>query len=172
MTSRFFALGAVAALAAISAVSAVGPVQPRLHATVPPGTAKLQAFGSRSAEQRASAAGSKFDAALAEIARHLNRVRPDHALADLHALNPVAKFIQPADSAEPLVSIDAITLGDPAAAESRAGRAGSSARWRVFQRCRRMAAGITIAGCDGAWRTACHSRGDVANAHRRGNLAR
>jgi hypothetical protein len=78
-----------------------------------PGTAKLQAIGSRSAEQRASATGSKFDAALADIARHLNRVRPDHALADLHALNPVAKFIQPADSAEPLVSIDAITLGDP-----------------------------------------------------------
>jgi hypothetical protein len=112
MTSRIFALGAVAALAAISAVSAVGPALPRLHATVP-GTAKLQAIGSRSAEQRASATGSKFDAALADIARHLNRVRPDHALADLHALNPVAKFIQPADSAEPLVSIDAITLGDP-----------------------------------------------------------
>lgn len=112
MTSRFFALGAVAALAAISAVSAVGPVQPRLHATVP-GIAQLQAYGSRSAEQRASATGSKFDAALADIARHLNRVRSDHALADLRGLNPVAKFIQPADSAEPLVSIDAITLGDP-----------------------------------------------------------
>jgi Subtilase family len=112
MTSRIFALGAVAAFAAISAVSAVGLVQPRLHASVP-GTAQLRAIGSRSAEQRASSTGSKFDAALAEIARHLNRVRPDHALADLHALNPVAKFIQPADSAVPLVSIDAITLGDP-----------------------------------------------------------
>jgi Subtilase family len=112
MTSRIFALGAVAAFAAISAVSAVGLVQPRLHASVP-GTAQLRAVGSRSAEQRASSTGSKFDAALAEIARHLNRVRPDHALADLHALNPVAKFIQPADSAVPLVSIDAITLGDP-----------------------------------------------------------
>jgi hypothetical protein len=112
MTSRIFALGAVAALAAISAVSAVGLVQPRLHATVP-GTAQLRAVGSRSAEQRASATGSKLDAALAEITRHLNRVRPDHALADLHALNPVAKFIQPAGSVVPLVSIDAITLGDP-----------------------------------------------------------
>jgi len=112
MTSRFFAVGTVAGLVAISAVSAVGPVQPRLHAT-PPGAAKLQAVGSRSREQSASATGSKFDAALADIARHLNRVRPDHALTDLHALNPVAKFIQPADSAEPLVSIDAITLGDP-----------------------------------------------------------
>jgi hypothetical protein len=113
MTSRFFAVGIVAALAAITAVSAVGPVQPRLHANSP-GTAKLQAFGSRSPQQHASANGSKFDAALADIARHLNRVRPDHALADLYALNPAAKFTQPADSAVPLVSIDAITLGDPA----------------------------------------------------------
>src|SRR5271168_214916 len=112
MTSRFFALGAVAALAALAALSAVGPVRPRLHASSS-GTAKLQAFGSRSVQQLGSATGSKYDAALADIARHLNRVRPDHALADLHALNPVAKFIQPADSAEPLVSIDAITLGDP-----------------------------------------------------------
>jgi subtilisin family serine protease len=112
MTSRFFALGIIAALMAISAVSAVGPVQPRLHVNSP-GISKLQAFGSRSIQQRASATGSKFDAALADIARHLNRVRPDHALADLHSLHPAAKFIQPADSAEPLVSIDAITLGDP-----------------------------------------------------------
>jgi hypothetical protein len=97
---------------AISAVSAVGPVQPTLHWNSP-GVAPLHAFGSRSAQQRASAASSKFDAALADIARHLNRVRPDHALADLHSLHPAAKFIQPADSAEPLVSIDAITLGDP-----------------------------------------------------------
>ncbi len=113
MTSRIFALGAAAALAAISAVSAVGPAQPRLHATVPPGTAKLQAFGSRSAEQRASATGSKFDAALADIARHLNRVRADHAVADLHSLNPAARFMQPAVGAAPMVLIDAVTRGDP-----------------------------------------------------------
>jgi hypothetical protein len=112
MTSRFFALGTVAVLMAISAVSAVGPVQPTLYWNSP-GVAPLHAFGSRSAQQRASAASSKFDAALADIARHLNRVRPDRALADLHSLHPAAKFIQPADSAEPLVSIDAITLGDP-----------------------------------------------------------
>jgi hypothetical protein len=123
MTSRFFAVGIVAALGLITAVSAVGPVQPRLHAN-PPGTAKLQAFGSRSPQQRASANGSKFDAALADIARHLNRVRPDHALADLHALNPAAKFIQPADSAEPLVSIDAVTLGDPQQLKAALGALG------------------------------------------------
>ena len=112
MTSRFFALGTLAALTAISAVSAVGPAQPALHRNSP-GIAPLHAFGSRSVQQRASAYGSKFDATLADIARHLNRMRADHALADLHSLSPAAKFIQTAESAEPLVSIDAITRGDP-----------------------------------------------------------
>ncbi len=112
MTSRFFALGTVAALTALTAVSAVGPVRPRLHPSSP-GNSTLHAYGSRSVQQRTSPTGAKYDAALADIARHLNRVRPDHALADLHSLNPAAKFIQPAGSAEPLVSIDAITLGDP-----------------------------------------------------------
>jgi subtilisin family serine protease len=112
MTSRFFALGTLAALTAISAVSAVGPAQPTLHRNSP-GIAPLHAFGSRSVQQRASAFGSKFDAALADIARHLNRVRPDRALKDLHSLSPAAKFIQSAESAEPLVAIDAITRGDP-----------------------------------------------------------
>src|SRR5271170_6623662 len=112
MTSRFFALGAVAALAALAALSAVGPVRPRLHASSS-GTAKLQAFGSRSVQQLGSATGSKYDAALADIARHLSRVRPERALEDLRSLNPAAKFIQPAGSSVPLVSIDAITRGDP-----------------------------------------------------------
>ncbi|MGO9932516.1 MAG: hypothetical protein ACLPV8_11975, partial [Steroidobacteraceae bacterium] len=112
MTSRFFALGTVAALTALTAVSAVGPVRPRLHPSSP-GNSTLHAYGSRSVQQRTSPTGAKYDAALADIARHLNRVRPDHALADLHSLNPAAKFIQPAGSAVPLVSIDAITVGDP-----------------------------------------------------------
>jgi subtilisin family serine protease len=111
MSSRFFAIGAVGVLTAISAVSAVGPGQlVRLHATIP-GTSVLHVAGSRSPEQRASATASKFDGALAEIARHARSVRPD--LQDLHALNPAARFIQPPGSAVPLVSIDAITRGDP-----------------------------------------------------------
>jgi hypothetical protein len=112
MTSRFFALGTLAALTAISAVSAVGPSQPTLMHPNLSGSSPLRAAGGRSPQQRESEAGSKFDAALADISRHLNRVRPDHAVADLHALNSAARFIQPAGSA-PFVLIDAVTRGDP-----------------------------------------------------------
>ena len=78
-----------------------------------PGPSVLHVAGSRSAQQRDSATGSKFDGSLAEISRHANSVRPGHALEDLHALNPAARFSQPANSSTPLVLIDAITKGDP-----------------------------------------------------------
>jgi hypothetical protein len=113
MSSRFLAIGALGILTAITAVSAVGPSQPMLHRPNLPGTAQLHIAGSRSFQQRQSAAGSKFDASLAEIARHVSSVRPGHAVEDLHALNPAAKFTQPANSSTPLVLIDAITTGDP-----------------------------------------------------------
>jgi subtilisin family serine protease len=112
MTSRFFAMAVVAALAAVSAVSAVGPQQPQLRRPTFPGTAALHVFGGRSLQQSQSATGSKYDAALAGIARHLNGVRPDHALLDLQSLNPAVKFMAPSGGA-PLVLIDAVTLGDP-----------------------------------------------------------
>ena len=113
MASRFFAIGALGILTAITAVSAVGPSQPMLHRPNLPGTAQLHIAGSRSLQQRQSAAGSKFDASLAEIARHVSSVRPGHAVEDLHALNPAARFTQPANTSTPLVLIDAITTGDP-----------------------------------------------------------
>jgi hypothetical protein len=113
MSSRFLAIGALGILTAITAVSAVGPSQPVLHRPNLSGTAQLHIAGSRSAQQRESAAGSKFDASLAEIARHVSSVRPGHAVEDLHALNPAARFTQPANSSTPLVLIDAITTGDP-----------------------------------------------------------
>jgi hypothetical protein len=113
MSSRFLAIGALGILTAITAVSAVGPSQPMLHRPNLPGTAQLHIAGSRSLQQRQSAAGSKFDASLAEISRHVSSVRPGHAVEDLHALNPAAKFTQPANSSTPLVLIDAITTGDP-----------------------------------------------------------
>jgi hypothetical protein len=78
-----------------------------------PGTSILYVAGSRSAQQRDSAAASKFDGSLAEIARHVSSVRPGHALEDLHALNPAARFSHPANSSSPLVLIDAVTKGDP-----------------------------------------------------------
>jgi Subtilase family len=64
-------------------------------------------------QQRQSASGSKFDASLAEISRHVSSVRPGRAAEDLHALNPAARFMQPTSSAVPLVLIDAVTTGDP-----------------------------------------------------------
>jgi hypothetical protein len=113
MASRFLAIGALGILTAITAVSAVGPSQPMLHRPNSAGASTLHVAGSRSLQQRQSSAGSKFDASLAEIARHVSSVRPGHAVEDLHALNPAARFTQPANTSTPLVLIDAITTGDP-----------------------------------------------------------
>jgi hypothetical protein len=113
MSSRFLAIGALGILTGITAVSAVGPSQPMLHRPNSAGTSTLHVAGSRSLQQRQSAAGSKFDASLAEISRHVSSVRAGHALEDLHALNPAARFMQPASTSVPLVLIDAITTGDP-----------------------------------------------------------
>jgi hypothetical protein len=113
MSSRNFAIATISVLAGVSAVSAVGPSQPMHLRPNAPGISLLHVAGSRSAQQRESAAASKFDASLAEIARHVSSVRAGHALEDLHALNPAAKFTHPANSSVPLVLIDAITKGDP-----------------------------------------------------------
>src|SRR5258708_5415451 len=112
MSSRNFAFATISVLAGVSAVSAVGPSQPMHLRPNAPGTSILHVAGSRSAQQRDSAAASKFDASLAEIARHVSGVRPGHALEDLHALNPAARFSHAANSSSPLVLIDAITTGD------------------------------------------------------------
>jgi hypothetical protein len=113
MSSRIFAIMTVGALATLSAVSAVGPSQPMHLRPNTPGTSVLHVAGSRSAQQRDSANGSKFDASLAEIARHVSSLKPGSELQDLHALNPAARFSRPANSSSPLVLIDAITKGDP-----------------------------------------------------------
>ena len=112
MSLRIFAIVAVSALAALSAVSAVGPSQPMHLRPNAPGPSALHVAGSRSAQQRDSASGSKFDASLAEIARHVSSLPSGSALQDLHALNPAARFNRPANSSVPLVLIDAITKDD------------------------------------------------------------
>jgi Subtilase family len=112
MTSRFFAIGTLGVLAAISAGSAVGPPQPVLRRPNTPGLSLLHASGSRSLEQRASAAGSKFDASLAQISRHWNQARRGRSIGDMQSINPAARFVQPADAATPLVLVDAVTTGD------------------------------------------------------------
>src|SRR5271163_1510947 len=113
MALRFLAFGALAVLSTVGVSSAVAPVQRGLHAISPPGGARLYAFGTRSAQQRASADTAKLDSALADLSRHLSSVRPAHQLADLHSLSPAARFIQRAPQATPLVLVDAVTRGDP-----------------------------------------------------------
>jgi Subtilase family len=113
MSSRIFAIMTVGVLTTLSAVSAVGPSQPMHLRPNAPGNSVLHVAGSRSAQQRNSASGSKYDASLAEIARHVSSLRPGSALQDLHAMNPAARFSQPSNTSSPLVLIDAITKGDP-----------------------------------------------------------
>ncbi len=114
MSSRFFAIGTLVALTAMAAVAAVATLRhPHLRPSVAPGTAPLHAFGSRSTQQRQSAAGAKFDGALADLTRHAALVRPNHAIEDLTSLAPAVRFKQTASDAAPLVLIDAVTRGDP-----------------------------------------------------------
>src|SRR5580658_4932766 len=113
MSLRIFAILSLGVLVGISAVSAVGPSQPMHLQPNAPGPSLLHVAGSRSAQQIASASGSKFDGSLAEIARHVGSLKPGSALQNLHALNPAARFSRPPNSSSPLVLIDAITKADP-----------------------------------------------------------
>jgi len=114
MESRIKALGTLAVLTSMAAYAAVATLHhSHLHAAIAPGAAKLKVFGSRSAQQRLSAAGAKFDGPLADLARHQALARPEHALEDLKALAPGVKFRQSAQGQTPLVLIDAVTRGDP-----------------------------------------------------------
>jgi hypothetical protein len=113
MASRFLALAALVVLSTAGVSSAVAPAQRiGLHATVSSGDARLYAVGTRSVQQRSSPQALKMDSVLADLSRHLNRVRPASQLADLHALSPAAKFVQRSPKATPLIAIDAVTRGD------------------------------------------------------------
>jgi len=113
------ALGRAAAIVLLAALTAAfppdhaaaGPADP--HSARPAGTSPLMAFGGRSAAQRSRPDARKLDAALADLARHLDRVRQGHALADLHSLSPAARFRQASRGSVPLVAVDAVTRGDP-----------------------------------------------------------
>lgn len=115
MQSRTILVGGITLLGAVAALAAVfAPRMSNLRhgAATAPGAARLMAFTSRGPRGRATPEGAKMDAALADIARHAPRVRPAHALEDLHSLNPAARF-RPADlDGQSLVLIDAVTRGD------------------------------------------------------------
>jgi len=114
MTSRFFAIGAMAVLAAVTVSSADSGLRPNaLRSKATPGSARLYVVGVRRAQKSQTTANPKLDGALADLSRHAALVRPGSALADLHSLSPAARFVQTATGAAPLVSIDAVTRGDP-----------------------------------------------------------
>jgi subtilisin family serine protease len=112
-TGLFTFLAVLAASSSGSAVTAV-----RSDLTSATATSHLMVFGGRSASQQGSAGGIKLDPALADLSRHISRVRPGHELEDLHSLSPAAHFMQAAGDPVPLVAIDAITRGDPQALRS------------------------------------------------------
>jgi hypothetical protein len=114
MSSRFFTIASLNVVAALATASSVStPRHTHLRAAARPGTARLHVFGSRSAQQAHSPAGSKFDGALADLSRHAALARPDHAVEDLRSLSPAARFKQTSAGSPPLVLVDAVTRGDP-----------------------------------------------------------
>lgn len=95
---------ATSAVHRLAGAAAAVPAAPRGH---------LMAYGGRSAAQQRSGLGGKFDAALADLARHANRARPGSAgLMDLRSLNPAAHFIVSRQTGIQYVAVDAITRGD------------------------------------------------------------
>ena len=110
--SRYLFAATLALLAAMTASS--GHLEAPLS-TAPIARSRAERSCTRSAHaacaQRHGAA-AKLDSVLADLARHASRVRPDHALGDLHALSPAARFTTSKSTAMPLVAIDAVTRGD------------------------------------------------------------
>ncbi len=123
MTRGRLGIGALSLLTVIAASAADSAVPVGKHVAPVAAAGHLMAFGGRSAAQRQSAVGGKLDAALADLSRHTNRVRPGHALEDLHSLSPAARFMQTASDAVPLIAVDAVTRGSAQQAEGRARRA-------------------------------------------------
>jgi hypothetical protein len=125
MSSRFFAIGALAASVAVASSSPVAPARLiNLHGPAVQGSARLYAVGTRSAAQRQSGTTAKMDSVLADLSRHASLARPQHLLADLHSLSPAARFAQLSAGGPAYVAIDATTHGDPQALESALGALG------------------------------------------------
>jgi len=114
MITRKLLATALALLAAATAFAAAAPVLPgTAQQASAAGAAHLTAFGSRGPRQSQTAATAKLDGALADLSRHMARVRAGHELTDMHAMAPAAHFKQSSPTAPPLVLIDAVTKGDP-----------------------------------------------------------
>ena len=131
------ALGAAAA--AVSAVLLLHPFSLRHGSKVTSGQAQLHVYGGRSAQQRLDPHAAKLDGALADLTRHLGKVRPDHAIEDLRSLSPAARFSQHSAAESPRIAVDATTRGDPQALKAALVALGLKAR-----RCIKTA---SAAGC-------------------------
>jgi Subtilase family len=114
MASRYLAIGSLALIAAVAASSSLPDVVRPHGMRAAPGAAHLYAVGTRSAAQRRSTVSGKMDSMLADLSRHAALARPEHMIADLHALSPAARFARNADGTA-MVAIDAVTRGDPQA---------------------------------------------------------
>src|ERR1700694_1647234 len=108
ISSRRLGLVRLTVAALVVASSAHSAVRPASHRASPAPGVHLVAFGSRSPAQWHSATLRKLDGALADLARHASLARPGQALADLHALNPAARFAPARENSEPLVLVDAV----------------------------------------------------------------
>jgi hypothetical protein len=119
-------LGAIVGTsAATSAVVAPPRARALARPAAPvPATARLMAFGGRSAAQQRSGVGAKLDAALAGIARHTDLATAANPYAQLRALNPAAHFMVSARTGTAYVAVDAITRGDPQALKAALVRLG------------------------------------------------
>ncbi|MBS0420145.1 MAG: S8 family serine peptidase [Proteobacteria bacterium] len=89
-------------LCAAATADSPAPIRPHLHFS-----------GGRPSQQSLSPNARKMDSALAEVAQHMKVSSVQPSASDLLMLNPGAKFIQRTSDATPLVSVDAITRGDP-----------------------------------------------------------
>jgi hypothetical protein len=111
--TRWWMSVSVMLVATLEASAAVLP--PPVAAEAEPGNTapRLTVFGIPQAATGAQPAN--LDGSLAQIAQRYPSVSTDHPLRDLHQMNPAARFRLSAPLATPLVSIDAITTGDPQA---------------------------------------------------------
>jgi hypothetical protein len=106
--------GALALAAILDTLGASSAVLPRRSAA-PTGAnsaTHLIAYGGRSPAQQRSGIGAKLDAALADIVRHGDRVRPGSEALDLRSLNPAARFLVVPGTGTAYVAVDATTRGD------------------------------------------------------------
>jgi hypothetical protein len=100
---------ALEASAAITPRATTTDASPSSASTTP----RLTVFGVP--QSTANAQVTKLDRSLAQIAQRSTTISADHPIRDLHQINPAARFRLSDPLATPLVSIDAVTTGDPQA---------------------------------------------------------